>query len=259
MKKSRKIFGAVALSAVLAFGTAVPAFADNNNMTGADVANTTDLTNINQNNRSGSTTVQIATYSSHYSVTLPLKLPFMLDQQGGAGVAPTGYYIQNNGDQAAVEVWSVEWNLEQTANSNGSNKYYTFGANAGLASNSTKIKWSNGTTPSFGSFVVTAQSDNKTANANGNFETTATLKSGTSDTGDNASFIAIDGTTSKDGALYGFKKFNDGDWTIAKAVNPTTPTKDTITLAISGTQLSNADETIRDVARLVYTIGPKRA
>lgn len=268
MKKSRKIFGAVALSAVLAFGTAVPAFADNNNniTTTTPTANASDLAVVNQNSNKGdaSTTINIATYSSHYSVTLPLVLPFMLDQQGGAGVAPTGYYIQNNGEEAGIEIWSVEYEMA-AGNGSGANTLYTFGANTGLANGSDKIHFSLTSTPKYGSFVISAQSATTSA---AKFDTTATLRGGSGTSGDD-SMKALDGVTTKDGALYGYKDFAKGTWTINKADKTVTQpadangrtvyTRDNINLSICGTDLSDADEAIKsNIAKLVYTVGPVR-
>ena len=117
MKKSCKIFSAVALSAVLAMGTAMPAFAvtdtdlaDNAANVGADTNNmiTYDKANLDANNGGASTNVNISTYSSNYSVTVPLYAPFMLDTAGGDGIAPTNYGIVNGGD-AAVFVVDVKW------------------------------------------------------------------------------------------------------------------------------------------------------
>ena len=272
MKKSRKIFGAVALSAVLAFGTAVPAFADNNtNMTSGDVANTTNVANINQNSAKGdaSKTINIATNSSHYSVTLPLALPFMLDQQGGDGVAPTGYYIQNNGPQAAVEIWNVSWEMNDAANGTGSSTKYSFGAadvmGAGLGK--TLV---GGYTPTYGSFVIKAASAD-TAKTKAAFATTAYTNGAV--LGNSNLTVPqhqeLGGTTMKEGGLYNDKEFTNGDWVIAAADDKTTPgttvpTRDNITLSISGTALGGGstvvdEKSIDSVAKLVYTIGPKRA
>lgn len=259
MKKSRKIFGAVALSAVLAFGTAVPAFADNNNMTGEDVSNTTNLAVVNQNSPAGAanTTINIATYSSHYDVTLPLVLPFMLDQQGGAGVAPTGYYIKNKGTEAAVEIWDVTWEMS-TGNQGDSNFLYTFGTKTGLGNTDAATNGltapatgSGNQAPKYGSFTIEATSS-----------TGATF----STLGKNISQVTTDVNgdtlaTAKDGARYGHEAFDKGEWVIAK--NDSTGTlaaaHDNITLAISGTKLTNAPEAaISSVASLVYTVGPTR-
>lgn len=275
MKKSRKIFGAVALSAVLAFGTAVPAFADNTNMTGEDVANTTNVANINQNSPKGdaSTTINIATYSSHYSVTLPLALPFMLDQQGGDGVAPTGYYIQNNGEKAAVEIWNVSWEMNDAKNGTGTNAKYTFGFADTLASGTGKTLVS-GVQPQYGSFVIKAASTDTAGKPNAKFATTAYVGSNsyTSATTTNQAALnrtELGGTASKDGAFYNYHEFANGAWVIAAADNTTTPgtiipERDTISLSISGTALGNGtvvvdEKSIDAVASLMYTIGPKRA
>lgn len=272
MKKSRKIFGAVALSAVLAFGTAVPAFADNNtNMTSGDVANTTNVASVNENSAGGTTTVNIATYSSHYDVTLPLVLPFMLDQQGGDGVAPTGYYIQNNGKDAAVEVWNVSWEMNNdTANAgnrSAAGYYYTFGSVATLGNTTGKTLFNSGSgTPEYGSFTIKAASADA-SHKDASFDTLAKISAGVI----GAQHNELGGTAMKDGAFYNYKEFTDGGWTIAKATTQTTAdatgrteyTRDNIDLTISGTKLGSGssvkEDTIESVAKLVYTIGPKRA
>lgn len=292
MKKSRKIFGAVALSAVLAFGTAVPAFADNNtNLNSGDVEqaqNQNGTKEYNENDAGASTTVNIATYSSHYSVTVPVKLPFMLDQIGGEGISPTNYYIQNNGEDAAVEVYAVTWELDGANNQTGAANeyYYTFGKTTGLVNSSPVVQSRYGATfgslkdVKYGSFTIEATSGTGAA-----FNTVATWDDGN---GEPAAVTLPDGTTKKDGSRYGTKEFANGEWKIAKATTQTTAspavvwdsaqgkfvpntdpdalkyTKDPIALKITGTALgkhnsvSVDEKTIEDVASIMYTIGFSR-
>lgn len=270
MKKSRKIFGAVALSAVLAFGTAVPAFANNpKNLTSGDVSNE-NVANVNENNTTGTTTVNISTYSSHYDVTLPLVLPFMLDQRGGDGVAPTGYYIQNNGPDAAIEIENVTWEMNTAKNGTGANSLYTFGSGATLGSNTSKVT-TNGVAPKYGSFTICAASADSTK-PNASFETLAYLGTNTPSTSVGTPTLStmkpVLGDTNatpatKDGGIYNYKEFTPGAWVIDKAANSTTPTRDSINLSISGTQLGGAgisvdEKTVESIASIVYTVGPKR-
>ncbi len=178
MKKSCKIFSAVALSAVLAMGTAMPAFAvtdtdlaDNAANVGADTNNmiTYDKANLDANNGGASTNVNISTYSSNYSVTVPLYAPFMLDTAGGDGIAPTNYGIINGGD-AAVFVVDVKWEMTEDSD-------WTFGDgtaadNGGLGSDAIPmgvVHTKAGTKPSdptYGSFVITLSPENTDYNAN---------------------------------------------------------------------------------------------
>lgn len=177
MKKSCKIFSAVALSAVLAMGTAMPAFALNDDGTTGDNLRDDNYTNLNVDGENywknydkdaltdgASTNVNIATYSSNYSVTVPLYAPFMLDTAGGTGIAPTNYGIINGGE-AAVFVTNVKWTMTQSGD-------WTFGDgsasdNDGLGSDATPmdvvqkkggtVSTSNKGTllPTYGSFVIT--------------------------------------------------------------------------------------------------------
>lgn len=106
MKKTSKVFGAIAVSAALALGTAVPAFADTEVKPSTDEA-TDDKTysqSLNEDNQmtledeteGSSTIVKVSTYTSQLNVTVPLTLPVALDRAGGYGMAPTNYYIQND-------------------------------------------------------------------------------------------------------------------------------------------------------------------
>lgn len=182
MKKSCKIFSAVALSAALAVGTTMPAFANTvDDITGDDLQNGNNSAYVNGDGTlnkdywkdydkdalaadGASTNVNIATYSSNYSVTVPLFAPFMLDTAGGTGIAPTNYGIINGGE-AAVFVTNVKWTMTEDGD-------WTFGDEAnGLGSDGTPLPvvqkkgGTPGTTtlPTYGSFVITLTPDNEDA------------------------------------------------------------------------------------------------
>ena len=139
MKKSSKIFGSLAVSAALVMGTAVPAFADTTSDTSVDTnmdAHTgaqTALTHsgTDKSKGEGTTTVNISTYTSQISVTVPLSVQFALDTNGGAGYAPTNYKIIN-GTVVPVEVVSA-------AISKGTDGKYDFGTTASTVSGGTAV------------------------------------------------------------------------------------------------------------------------
>lgn len=266
MKKSRKIFGAVALSAVLAFGTAVPAFAVTS---GTDASNQAINTYDENDTGGASTTVNIATFSSHYSVTLPIKLPFMLDQMGGDGIAPTNYYIQNNGDQAAVEIYDVTWSMAAGNDTGAAPFFYTFGDAPYTAQGVTPsagLNVGNPANPQYGSFVVEATAASQgTGTPAVSFNTVKSTAANLPDGGVAAGMVTkgADGNplaTPMDGARYGFKTFGKDAWEISKATNTMTPTVCPITLKITGSKLNagTPENEIANVASLIYTVGPAR-
>lgn len=113
MKKSSKILGSVALSAALAMGTAVPAFAatPGNELAfgGAEKNYSTSGTDALIDQESGaSTIVTVSTYTSQLSVTVPLYLPIWLDTAGQASYAPNNYSI-SNGSPIDITVESAEY------------------------------------------------------------------------------------------------------------------------------------------------------
>lgn len=114
MKKTSKVLGSIALSAALAMGTAVPAFAAESYW-GEDDATTVEESTedatigLTNNSKTGSidndadgngasTVIKASTYTSQLSVTVPLAVPLKFDTVGGAGLGPSKnkYYIQNN-------------------------------------------------------------------------------------------------------------------------------------------------------------------
>lgn len=146
MKKSCKIFSAIALSAILAMGTAMPAFAKETSEVNAGDA--TNATNYNRG-EGAQTNVNIATYSSNYSVTIPLYAPFLLDTAGGQGMSPSNYYIQNQGN-SDVFVTQIDWEMNT-----GYQNDWTFGT-AWASSAAIAVNPKSGTTdnPTYGSFVI---------------------------------------------------------------------------------------------------------
>jgi len=184
MKKSCKIFSAVALSAVLAMGTAMPAFANVvDDFEGDDLKNG-DYVNADGNlngdywksydknalENGASTNVNIATYSSNYSVTVPLFAPFMLDTAGGTGIAPTNYGIINGGE-AAVFVTNVKWEMTETADWTFADGSAADGSGLGSDANPLPVVQKKGgaasttTLPTYGSFAITLTPDNTDADA----------------------------------------------------------------------------------------------
>lgn len=118
MKKTSKLFGAVALSAALAVGCAMPAFAET---TGSNTGSATDDVQfdgiaadgngtVTNTDNANSTVVNVSTYTSQLSVTVPLKLPVVLDRAGGMGKTPTNYFIQNNSGPD-IEVKSAAYSI----------------------------------------------------------------------------------------------------------------------------------------------------
>ena len=118
MKKTSKLFGAVAVSAALAMGCAMPAFAET---TGSNTGSATDDTEftgiaadgsgtVTNTDNANSTVVNVSTYTSQLSVTVPLKLPVVLDRAGGMGKTPTNYFIQNNSGPD-IEVKSASYSI----------------------------------------------------------------------------------------------------------------------------------------------------
>lgn len=244
MKKSRQIFGAVALSAVLAFGTAVPAFA--NVVTDIDPTEATDETEYSKENLAdgASTNVNIATYSSNYSVIVPLYAPFMLDTAGGTGIAPNNYGIKNHGD-AAVFVTNVEWTMNEAG-------AWTFGYELGsdttpMNVNLTSIRNNNTSpqNPEYGSFVITLAPDGyDETNAPQENAPVSTFVKQTVGTGTGTSTTNCETTGSK--AVKWIINTNDaGD----------TEDRNNIALSIMGSKLfKSLTETQLNVASIVYTV-----
>lgn len=137
MKKSSKIFGGLAVSAALVMGTAVPAFADTTSDPSVDTdmdtktgAQTALTQGTDKSQGTGETTVNISTYTSQISVTVPLSVQFALDTTGGAGYAPSNYKIVNN---TVVPV-----TVEKAVASEGTMGDYAFGAAKFASAGTTK-------------------------------------------------------------------------------------------------------------------------
>ncbi len=157
MKKSSKVLGSVALSAALVMGTAVPAFAATETLSETDktknqqeadkvgegaehemnangsgkAINGTSMQGVGDIEAAGtSTVVNVATYTSQISVTIPLSLPLMLDTAGGEGYAPQDgkYFILNN-SSIDVEITAADYKVAVAQKDN-----WTFGPEAGYAS-----------------------------------------------------------------------------------------------------------------------------
>lgn len=250
MKKSCKIFSAIALSAILAMGTAIPAFANT-----TDEVNAGDATNAKNYNRTqlqsdgAQTHVNIATYSSNYSVTVPLYAPFLLDTAGGDGMAASNYYIKNGGS-ANVYVHQIDWSI---SNDGDHKKNWTFGATYSGMNNTTAnvVNTVAGAAPEYGSFVIKMTPQGFKGAA---VETVA----GTSQDSGADGLGADKGTTKY---LTGSKIPN---WVLIAANqqdadgNTNTDGMNNIQLEIKGTQLKKSVSTTQTgVASIVYTISSK--
>lgn len=116
MKKTSKLLGAVALSATLAMGTAIPAFAADAAGATDDIAPTEGDTTINDVNAedltagSKNTIVKVSTHTSQITVTVPVALPVVADTTGGYGLSPNNYSITNE-SVPDIEVTSASWNI----------------------------------------------------------------------------------------------------------------------------------------------------
>ena len=92
MKKTSKLFGAIALSATLAMG-AIPAFAADTVGATEDIEGTEDDVRTLDTDADGGagspdSIITVSTFTSQISVTLPVALPIVADTAGGAGMAP---------------------------------------------------------------------------------------------------------------------------------------------------------------------------
>lgn len=102
MKK--KMWGALALSAALATGTAMPAFALDAAVTpGADVDGNGDFTLQGEKN-TGSTDVKVLAEVTQLNATLPMEVTVVANMQGGQLLAsPTGNLTGNAGEGYRIE------------------------------------------------------------------------------------------------------------------------------------------------------------
>ncbi len=275
MKKSSKVLGSVALSAALVMGTAVPAFADTlstetdgSNPTSEDASKQTEVdasfdtaagtakgaannfsaidtmaANKAYSGESGmngaSTVVNVSTYTSQISVTVPLTLPVQLDTAGGVGYAPSEghYYIANNSTiplkvsnaTYAIKKDSTDWNFCDES-------YFNL-----TSTSAANLRAPMGTV-SKGSFVLrlTAQSYNESANTYTDISGSAFVTTGTS-----------------------ANNYNHGntplkDWNIAAAAStdPSDAKKLPLKVEVASSTLKQSVESAPDagVAGIVYTV-----
>lgn len=233
MKKTSKLFGAVALSAALALGTAVPAFAIEKPTTPPSVTETTDAVDGTQDGKAKSQ-VDINTYISQISVAVPLTLPIALDMNGGQGVAPTGYYIENLSG-SNIEVTEIKWAIPTTKQSKFN---LTDQASAEISANTppTVSKGTSTTAPSLGTVALTMKG------ATGN------------EPGTKASEVAVVGSSAD---TFNGKKENP-EWTIAPATNNTPGDGSKLNLDVkcySSTIANMISTTEENVIQLTYKVG----
>lgn len=117
MKATKKVFGAVALSAALALGTVAPAFADNtgNANTDSSTATSTATIDVLTNPNDAKTTIKVSTYTSQLKACLPLTIGVAADTAGGTGQSPTNYYIENN-SRNSIYIAKVEAAIHSDSN-----------------------------------------------------------------------------------------------------------------------------------------------
>lgn len=268
MKKSSRVLGTLAVSAALVMGTAVPAFADTlstetdasgnseNGLKQAEVdsaydsgsagtakgaaggysAIDTTAANRNyagENSMAGaSTVINVSTYTSQISVTVPLFLPIQLDTAGGVGYAPTNgkYYIQNN-STIAVSVAKADYAVTKDSND------WNFGPQTLLSPADDSDRNVIGT-PDIGSIFmrITPQAPTSAEDA------TLTDLTG-------ATKLTLDGNGVKNGT----KTLNG--WTVSAAADTSTPTKLPMKVeAASSTLKKSVEETVSKAAGIVYTV-----
>lgn len=118
MKKTSKLFGAIALSATLAMG-AIPAFAADTVGATEDIESTEDDvrtldTDVDGGAGSPDSIITVSTFTSQISVTLPVALPIVADTAGGAGMAPNNYGFTNN-SVPDIQVTNATWEVVDDA------------------------------------------------------------------------------------------------------------------------------------------------
>lgn len=248
MKKTSKIFGAMLCSAALAVGCAMPAFAEEAGSNTGSATDDTEFTGISADgtgkvvstDNANSTVVNVSTYTSQLSVTVPLKLPVVLDRAGGMGKTPTNYFIQNNsGPDIAVKSASysildegsnkAEWNF------GGSEEHFAVDAAAQRISGTTSAP----TNPTTGTLMMSFVPTDTTA-----FGTTEWYTKGGS---------ASSGKTQEGTATI--------DWTVpGTASKPGTGTdavaarKCVVTVKASSSVLAKEAADV-DLAGIIYTVG----
>ncbi len=134
MKKTSKLFGAVALSAALAVGTAVPAFAAPQTNADGDFEPVVDWNKDAEGNidpeeiedgadGASSTPVFIDVNKSNINVAVPIELRVVAESAGGNLLCPSDgvYGVWNYSTNTAVYINKVEVQYNDDANANGEN------------------------------------------------------------------------------------------------------------------------------------------
>lgn len=117
MKKTSKLLGAVALSATLAMGTAIPAFAADaagatDDIEAAEEDTTTNAVDAEELTAgTKNTVVKVSTHTSQITVTVPIALPVVADTAGGYGLSPNNYGITNE-SVPDIAVTGASWNIK---------------------------------------------------------------------------------------------------------------------------------------------------
>ncbi|WP_165063017.1 hypothetical protein [Adlercreutzia sp. ZJ154] len=115
MKKTSKVLSAVVLSATLALGCAMPAFAVDFNDDGLGVASgSVETSTMNKSNTNGETSVYMKTTTTQIDATIPLNIVTAADIEGGVLTTPSesAYKISNNNVNANLYVKAVNSVLE---------------------------------------------------------------------------------------------------------------------------------------------------
>ncbi|WP_251212787.1 hypothetical protein [Adlercreutzia murintestinalis] len=150
MKKASKLMGAVGLSAALAVGCAMPAFAAaptfGDDLVGRDSNGDTEMaTSVTQNKGTTASNVWVDTYVDNLSVTVPLNVKVVTKASGGAlkatpstgvknynttdGLITTGYRIENYSG-LNVKVINVESDDTIAENMDGADKKWNLVASS---------------------------------------------------------------------------------------------------------------------------------
>lgn len=132
MKKTSKLFGAMALSAALAVGTAMPAFAAPDIDANGDPQPVVEWTTDDDGNikpdtikdgSDSSTPVYIDVKKSNINVAVPIELRLVAETAGGPLVCPSNdvYGVYNYSTNTAVYINKVETVYNEDANKDGAN------------------------------------------------------------------------------------------------------------------------------------------
>lgn len=239
MKKTSKLFGAVALSAALALGTAVPAFADptfNDDQIGVDGSNKVQTATMDAGTTSGNTNVFLKTTTTQINATIPLDIVVTANVEGGAMVTPSkeAYKISNNNEKANLYVKSATATLEGTSNEwkSAMDKTWPAAAVATKDNNATK-----------GSILMRVD---PSASING-----------TDTTWDPVLLIATESTVTNGSSTY--KKTIDSDkkWIVPAATDASTPGVLNLQLVGANSEINGlkADNTtIEKIMTVTYTV-----